>query len=79
MADKNNKWSDNVNGKFYVDKQCINCDLCREIAPKFFKQSLNGEYSIVYKQPVEDIDLKKCNEALEDCPVNAIGSDGNDL
>ena len=35
MADKLDKWSDNVRGKFFVDEQCIDCDLCRETAPDF--------------------------------------------
>ena len=33
MADKLDKWSDNVRGKFFVDEQCIDCDLCVEICP----------------------------------------------
>ncbi|NBV49556.1 MAG: ferredoxin, partial [Verrucomicrobia bacterium] len=36
MADKNDKRPESVAGKFYVDSQCIDCDLCRETAPKFF-------------------------------------------
>ncbi|MFM9016496.1 MAG: ferredoxin, partial [Verrucomicrobiota bacterium] len=39
MADKNDKRPDNVAGKFYVDSQCIDCDLCRETAPKFFTRN----------------------------------------
>jgi cytochrome c oxidase assembly factor CtaG len=30
MADIANKYAVNVSGKFYVDDQCIDCDLCRE-------------------------------------------------
>ena len=30
MADKNDKHPENVTGKFYVDTQCIDCDLCME-------------------------------------------------
>ena len=33
MADIANKYAENVSGKFYVDDQCIDCDLCRETAP----------------------------------------------
>ncbi|PYK64290.1 MAG: ferredoxin, partial [Verrucomicrobia bacterium] len=29
MADVANKYAENVPGKFYVDDQCIDCDLCR--------------------------------------------------
>jgi len=27
MANKAEKWKDNAGGKFYVDQQCIDCDL----------------------------------------------------
>ncbi len=33
MADVANKYPENAAGKFYVDEQCIDCDLCRETAP----------------------------------------------
>jgi len=39
MADVANKYSENVEGKFYVDDQCIDCDLCRETAPANFKRN----------------------------------------
>jgi ferredoxin len=28
MADIANKYAENVSGEFYVDDQCIDCDLC---------------------------------------------------
>jgi len=76
MADKSNKWESNVAGKFYVDQQCIDCDLCRETAPAFFSRSDEGGYSYVAKQPETDADTALCMEALEGCPVEAIGNDG---
>src|ERR1700750_2435941 len=33
MADPANKYPENVSGPYYVDDQCIDCDLCRETAP----------------------------------------------
>ena len=33
MADIANRYGENAPGKFYVDNQCIDCDLCRETAP----------------------------------------------
>ena len=36
MADREDKNPENVSGKFYVDSQCIDCDLCRETAPANF-------------------------------------------
>ena len=35
----------------------------------------NG-YSYVYKQPETEEDIELCNEALNECPVEAIGNDG---
>jgi ferredoxin len=47
MADIANKYAENVSGKFYVDDQCIDCDLCRETAPVNFTRSDDGGYSYV--------------------------------
>ncbi len=76
MPDKEEKWPLNVSGKFYVDEQCIDCDLCRETAPEFFTRDDDGGYSYVHTQPSEADDVELCVEALEGCPVEAIGEDG---
>jgi ferredoxin len=76
MANKAEKWKDNAGGKFYVDQQCIDCDLCRETAPAFFKRHEEGGYSFVHTQPSTEEDAQLCMEALEGCPVEAIGNDG---
>ena len=78
MADKNEMWPENVTGKFFVDEQCIDCDLCRETAPDYFTRNDDGGYSYVYSQPDPDDEdaLDLCLEALEGCPVEAIGDNG---
>src|ERR1700755_1444213 len=76
MADVANKYAENVDGKFYVDDQCIDCDLCRETAPANFKRNDDGGHSFVYKQPESPEEEALCKEAQEGCPVEAIGSDG---
>jgi len=76
MADKANKYPENLEGKFYVDNQCIDCDLCRETAPNNFQRNENGGYSFVAKQPEGEEEEKQCKEAMEGCPVEAIGNDG---
>lgn len=76
MADKENRYPDNVPGKFYVDNNCIDCDLCRETAPDNFTRNDDGGYSYVYKQPTTADEESLCREAMEGCPVEAIGSDG---
>ena len=77
MADLANKYSDNVTGTFYVDDQCIDCDLCRETAPANFTRNDDGGHSYVYKQPENDAETALCKEAMEGCPVEAIGDNGD--
>ena len=76
MADVANKYPENMAGKYYVDNQCIDCDLCRETAPDNFKRNEDGGYSFVYKQPESAEEEARCKEAKEGCPVEAIGDNG---
>jgi ferredoxin len=76
MADRNNKWEDNVPGRFYVDKECILCSVCSDAAPNNFRISKQEDHDFVYKQPVNDAEVAQCHEAMENCPVEAIGDDG---
>ena len=76
MADKANKYPENVAGAFYVDTQCIDCDLCRQTAPQNFDRNQAGGYSYLKKQPVTPEEEAQCKEAKEGCPVEAIGNDG---
>ncbi len=76
MADPKNKWPDNVPGKFYVDKECILCSVCSDAAPSNFKMSKDEDHDMVYKQPVSPEELAQCYEAMENCPVEAIGDNG---
>ena len=78
MAELEDKYPENVTGKHYVDDQCIDCDLCRETAPANFKRNEDGGYSYVYKQPENEEEEALCTEAMEGCPVEAIGDDGGD-
>ena len=76
MADIADKYEDNITGKYYCDDQCIDCDLCRETATDNFKRNEDGGYSFVYKQPENGVEEALCKEAMEGCPVEAIGNDG---
>ena len=44
MADLDEKYEDNAPGKYYVDTQCIDCDLCRETAPDNFTRQDDEGY-----------------------------------
>ena len=78
MADLEDKNPEGVAGKYYVDSQCIDCDLCRETAPDNFQRSDEEGYSYVFKQPENGEEEALCIEAMEGCPVEAIGDDGGD-
>ena len=76
MADSTDKVTDNVDGSWFVDTNCIDCDLCRQTAPDNFERNEDDGYTYVSKQPENDEETELCQEALEECPVEAIGDDG---
>jgi ferredoxin len=76
MADKQLKNPENVPGKYYVDNTCIDCDLCRNIAPLTFTRRDEGGYSIVFKQPETAEEKAQAEEARASCPTETIGNDG---
>ena len=76
MADTNKRLPTNVNGSFFVDSTCINCDTCRQIAPTIFHES--GDYSTVYHQPDTTLQQMEAYRALLACPVGSIGTEKND-
>lgn len=65
------RWPENAGGRFGVNQECIDCDLCRTTAPDHFERSEEG-YSFVARQPETEQGLRDCREALEGCPVEAI-------
>ncbi|HTD52870.1 MAG TPA: ferredoxin [Thermoanaerobaculia bacterium] len=76
MADPTHKLPENVAGKYYVDAQCIDCDVCRVTAPANFQRSDQKGYSYVFRQPADAEEEAQCQEAMDCCPVEAIGNDG---
>ena len=76
MADPKDRVAESVAGKYYVDVQCIDCDVCRVTAPDNFQRSENKGYSYVFQQPATPDQDARCQEAMDSCPVEAIGSDG---
>jgi ferredoxin len=76
MADRNLKSPENVPGRYYVDNTCIDCDLCRQLAPRSFTRNDDGGYSYVYHQPETAEEVAAAEEARESCPTETIGDDG---
>lgn len=76
MSDSSARLPENVPGPYYVDSRCVDCEVCRDIAPDNFKRIAARRYVIVFKQPVNASEETLCREAMECCPVEAIGDDG---
>jgi ferredoxin len=76
MADPNDKVPGQALGRYYVDSQCIDCDLCRETAPLNFTRNDGDSFSYVFHQPHSPEEELLCKDAMENCPVEAIGNDG---
>ncbi|MBT3982087.1 MAG: ferredoxin [Bacteriovoracaceae bacterium] len=81
MANKENKHSKNVEGKWYTTdpdddsgEGCIACNVCYNGAPDFFGEDDDGN-AFISKQPSTDEEIELCQEQLDACPVGSIGSD----
>lgn len=77
MADRKKIVAENVDGDFFVDSTCIDCDTCRQIAPESFKDA--GEYSYVWEQPQSAEERRRATQALLACPTGSIGCDKNNI
>jgi glyoxylase-like metal-dependent hydrolase (beta-lactamase superfamily II)/ferredoxin len=62
----------NVDGDFFVDSSCIDCDACRIFAPAVFSDE--GDQSTVYHQPETDEERLAAEKALISCPTASIGT-----
>ncbi len=77
MATPTKRRPENIEGDFFVDTTCIDCDTCRWMAPETFKRS--NEQSAVYQQPVTPEQKTKAAQALLSCPTASIGYQAKDL
>jgi ferredoxin len=67
----------NAVGAYYVDSSCVDCDICRNTAPDFFKRDDEIGMSFVYRQPLTPEELSLAEEARLGCPTESIGNDAN--
>jgi glyoxylase-like metal-dependent hydrolase (beta-lactamase superfamily II)/ferredoxin len=72
MANLSKRLETNVDGNFFVDSTCIDCDTCRQLAPSTFIE--DGNYSTVYRQPESAEQTFSAYQALLACPVGSIGT-----
>jgi len=74
MAKVDRRLPGNAAGNFYVDDTCIDCDLCRQIAPDSFTFG-DGGYSVVSRQPANREEYRRAAMALIACPTGSIGAE----
>src|ERR1700730_940399 len=72
MARLDPRLPENVEGDFFVDDTCIDCDACRQIAPEAFRD--HGDQSSVGRQPATPEALRRALMALVACPTASIGT-----
>jgi len=73
------KHPENVSGIYYVNDQCIDCDLCRLTAPDNFRRHETARYCYVFKQPENPEEEALCKESMGGCPVDAIWNNGDGI
>src|SRR3954447_5608892 len=74
MANRAKSLAANVPGEWFVDSTCIDCDTCRQLAPRIFGQA--GNFSFVSSQP-RPAEQRAALRALLACPTGSIGTRGS--
>jgi glyoxylase-like metal-dependent hydrolase (beta-lactamase superfamily II)/ferredoxin len=74
MARERDAIAENVAGDFFVDSSCIDCDLCRQLAPASFARADRKAQSFVARQPADDREQHRALMALVTCPTSSIGT-----
>ena len=73
MARLEDRLARNVDGPFYVDRSCIDCETCRLVDPRTFGRDDDVGMSIVHAQPSNDAEALRAAMALVACPTSSIG------
>lgn len=74
MRNKPKKHPQNVPGRFYVTEDCLACESCQYVAPNNFRYGNTG-LSYICKQPSTSEEVKQCEQAVADCPLEAVRSE----
>ncbi|MGI6457214.1 MAG: ferredoxin [bacterium] len=76
MADPATKHKDNAPGKYYIDETCTFCAVCIDEAPNNIRESEDGDHAVIFKQPENPEEEEQMRAALEGCPTESLGDDG---
>ena len=76
MADPSTKHTENLAGKYYVDDSCGACQVCVSLAPENIQMTEDEDHAFISKQPENDEEIAAVADAIDSCPDEAIGDDG---
>jgi glyoxylase-like metal-dependent hydrolase (beta-lactamase superfamily II) len=74
MANPKLRHPGNVEGPWFVDRTCINCDASRQCAPWMFGDV--DDQAIVVRQPQTEAEERDAARAMVACPTGSIGTTG---
>lgn len=74
MARLDHRLAENAQGEFFVDDTCIDCGICRWVAPRSFARSDATGLSYVRDQPDSEPGTTRALMALVACPTSSIGT-----
>src|SRR6476659_3911181 len=74
MARIDHRLAENTAGDFFVDDTCIDCGICRWVAPASFARSDATGLSYVRAQPDSEPGTTRALMALVACPTSSIGT-----
>ena len=70
------KTPQSIEGRFYINSNCINCSLCSAIAENIFATNHHDGYEYIKKQPQNEQEVELVGEVIQLCPANAIRDNG---
>jgi ferredoxin len=73
------KLPENVAGKYYTTEECDGCAYCAAVAPDNFEFNKPTNTYFIGKQPVDAEEEELVFEAMEDCPLDAIRCESEEL
>ena len=79
MARRAQRLTSNAEGDVFVDDSCIDCEVCRIVAPATFARDDDVGQSIVKLQPKGEVERRRAAMALVACPTSSIGAEGLDV
>lgn len=62
----------NVPGKYFTTERCDGCAYCASVAPENFDFEKSSNTYFVARQPADQEEDEYLQEAMDDCPVDAI-------